>query len=122
MPIDLLELLTGEDGQPRLGHSKIELRTSGTDLVGDQARMSKTFGCKNMAFVEFPAGFKRSARIPDRVQIAVVLNGQLKITANDIETAVVGPGGVFRVPKAENSEHTLEVVGMDSVSLMVVVA
>ncbi len=121
MPIDLIELLTGEDGQPRLGLSKIELRTSGTDLVGDQARMSAPFDYGHMVFVEFPAGFKRASRFPDRTQIAVVLSGQMKITANDEESMIVGAGGVFRVPKAESSEHTLEVVGMDSVSLMVAV-
>lgn len=121
MSIDLLELLTAEDGQPRLGHSEIELRYSGTDLGNEHARMSTPFNFGRTVFVEFPAYFQHSARIPDRVQIAVVLKGELKITANDEESMVVGPGAVFRVPKAEKSEHALEVVGTNSVSLMVVV-
>lgn len=121
MSIKLLELLTAEEGQPRLRRSEIELRSSGNDMVGDQARMSAQFDVRHTVFVEFPVGFKRSARIPDRVQIAVVLTGQLQITANGEESETIGPGAVFRVPKAENSEHTLEVVGAESVSLMVVI-
>lgn len=37
--------------------------------------------------------------------------GSLKISANETESALVEPDGVNRVPKANSSEHTLEVAG-----------
>ncbi len=87
--------------------------------MGDQAIMSSAFGCLHMVFLEFSAGFKHSHRIPDREQFAVVLKGALKVTADDGNGAVVEPGGVLRIPEAEVSEHALEVVGTESVTLMV---
>ncbi|MEE4187530.1 MAG: cupin domain-containing protein [Roseobacter sp.] len=120
MSINLLELSTIAGGEPSLTHSEVELRSSGRDLIGDQATMSAAFGCRNMVFISFPVGFKSSNRTPDRAQFAVILQGQLKVSAGDEDSVVLEPGGVLHIPKAEISEHTLEVVGPECVTLMIV--
>ena len=90
--------------------------------MGDMAKMSKATECRLMVIVELPVGFKSAARIPDRDQFAVVLNGQLRISAPESEEASLGPGEIFNLPQAESSTHKLEVVGSEAVRLMVLQA
>mgnify|MGYP001817569230 FL=1 len=90
--------------------------------MGDMAKMSKATVCRLMVIVELPVGFKNAARIPDRDQFAVVLNGQLRISAPESKEANLGPGEIFNLPQAESSTHKLEVVGSEAVRLMVLQA
>jgi hypothetical protein len=86
------------------------------------AKISETTKCKLMVFVELPVGFKNAAGIPDRDQFAVVLSGTLRISAKEDQVKRLEAGGVFRLPQAENSTHTLEVIGPEPVRMMVLQA
>lgn len=122
MALNLIELLTDESGQPRLETSDVRFRSSNNDLTGEMAKVSEASDCRLMVFVELPVGFKSSLRIPDRDQMTVVLSGALRITATEDAARRVESGGVFRLPKAECSSHTLEVFGQEAVTMMVLQA
>lgn len=122
LALNLIELLTAPDGQPFLDSSDVEFRSSNNDLMGKMARMSEPTSCRHMVFIELPAGFQSTTRVPDCDQIAVVLSGRLRIVATEGAVRSVQAGEVFRLPQAETSSHTLEVVGQETVTIMVVQA
>ena len=122
MTLSITELLSDEKGQPYIEKSVVRFRVSNNDLTGDMAKISETTKCKLMVFVELPVGFKNAAGIPDRDQFAVVLSGTLRISAKEDQVKRLEAGGVFRLPQAENSTHTLEVIGPEPVRLMVLQA
>ncbi|WP_162797998.1 hypothetical protein SuNHUV7_23630 (plasmid) [Pseudoseohaeicola sp. NH-UV-7] len=122
MALSITELLSDEEGQPYLDKSEVRLRVSNNDLMGDMAKISEATKCKLVVFVEFPAGFKSGKRVPDQDQLAVVLSGSLRISAPENEETLLGPGGIFRLPQAASSTHTLEAIGPEAVRLMVLQA
>lgn len=122
MALSITELLSDEEGQPYLDKSEVRLRVANNDLTGDMAKMSEAKKCQLIVFIELPVGFKSAVRIPDRDQFAVVLNGQLRISAQESEDASLGPGEIFRLPPAASSTHTLEAIGPEAVRLMVLQA
>jgi quercetin dioxygenase-like cupin family protein len=122
LALNLIDLLTDENGQPYLETLNVKLRTSSNDLAGEMVKISEATNCRLTVFVELPAGFKSTSRIPDRDQIAVVLSGTLRISAKEDQVKRLEAGGVFRLPQAENSTHILEAIGPETVRLMVLQA
>ncbi|MGA9252419.1 MAG: hypothetical protein WBV71_08230 [Roseobacter sp.] len=121
MNLNITELLSDEEGRPFLNKSDVRLRVSNNDLMGDMAKISEKIDCRLMVYLEWPAGFKSTTRVPDLDQIAVVLSGKLRISAAEEET-FLEPGEVFCLPQAKSSTHILEAVGSEAVRLMVLQA
>lgn len=122
MAIEILELVTDDQDQSSLRSRGVSFRRADHSLTAGMAKLSHETPCSQMVFVELPEGFSSTFRIPDRDQTAVVLSGSLRISASDGGTAVLHPGATFKVPKADRSEHKLEVIGETSVNLMVIMA
>lgn len=122
MALNLIELLSDEKGHPYLETSEVKFRSCSSDLMGEMAKISELTNFRLTVFVELPAGFKSASRIPDRDQIAVFLSGTLHISAKEDQVKHLEAGGVFRLPQAENSTHTLEAIGPEPVRLMVLQA
>ncbi len=119
MTLKTTELLCSESGASYLGVSEVRFRGGDHNFGDDPAKMSAPVPCQQAVYVEMPCGFSSSHRIPDRDQTAVVLQGELLISTGDQETAHLKAGAVFVLPKAETSNHTLEVLGDVPVVLLV---
>lgn len=83
--IEILELLSDENGTPSLGSSDIVFHRADHALLNSMAHLSTPIDCRTMVFVELPPGFVSSTRFPDSIQVAVVLNGVLRIAAGNDE-------------------------------------
>lgn len=122
MALDIIELLSDDAGEPKLGSSTVKFKSAGHGLLNSMSGMSAPTDCRQMVFIELPVGLKSATRSPDRDQTAVVLTGALRISAGEGEVRHLKAGEVFRLPQARSSLHTLEVVGDDAVQLMVLLA
>lgn len=120
MDLNVLELITGEEGLPQLDRSSVEFRSGDHALIGGMPRISSHENSRWLVFVELAPGFLSDARFADADQMVVCLSGKLSVSLNDGQTQNLVPGDVVRLRKAVSSTHVLSVVGDIPVHLMVV--
>lgn len=120
MDLGILEILTDEDGLPRLENSSIAFRAGDHALIDKMPRMSKYENCSQLVFIELAPGFSSGSRFTDTGQIVVCLSGILSISTKDGEAQNLVAGSLARLQKTDLSTHDLSVVGDVPVQLMVV--
>ena len=120
MDLNILEILTGEDGLAQFDKSLVEFRSGDHALIEGMPRMSRHENCKLLVFLELAPGFFSETRSADIDQMVVCLSGKLSIATNDNEAQNLVPGDVARFRKADSSTHVLSVVSDTPAHIMVV--
>lgn len=122
--MDLAELYADAAGETHFRTATVAFESRDFSPPSPAIGVSADLKPTAAVFLETPPGWDKVFHATPRKQLAVVLSGELTVTASDGETRRFGPGGCFVLNDAgETKGHLTQVQGATPVhALMVAVA
>jgi hypothetical protein len=123
-PMDLSELYADAAGETHFRITTVAFETRDFSPPSPPVGVAADLKPSAAVFLEAPPGWDKEFHATPRKQLAVVLSGELTVTASDGEMQRFGPGGCFILNDAGNTKgHLTRVQGTAPVhALMVAVA
>ncbi len=109
--MDLIEIFSDTDGETHFRRSPVPMSLREFAPPSRAVGVSTETTATTSLFLEAPPGWDDSFHTTPRRQLAVLLEGSLKVTASDGEALTVAPGDVVLLNDLTGKGHLSEVQG-----------
>jgi len=119
--MDLVEIYGDAAGETHLRPTTIDFEIRNFAPPSQPVRVSAEIPSASSVFVVAPPGWDKGFHPTPRKQLAVLLDGHIRISVSDGDTVEMKPGDTFLLNDRDSKGHLTEVQGARDASFLLVV-